>query len=780
MTALLGTNIAAPIMPFTAEDVYPTHDALYGKGGWRSVSTYADMLAIPLGRRTRGMQVSVTDDPVTNNNALWEWTGVAFVISSLSAGGSALPSVGIFTGATSGVVGGIGVDETDNILAAINAVGPGGGELIIRALDPNDPIYINGPLPIENSNLTLRFQGLLLMGPGAYVRVNGGLQEVIRTERGQVHTLKLRAASYTDGEGRLVLPLETGGGTFLDVDDQVVIRGQNDAYGKAFNKQVTKIISISGDDAVCADEPDETYQPTYPGSDWPSDITTGTTISIAAFSSLTADVAEASTATVTVTNTGFFTLGALCYINDSQTEASMMAEMDPPVTSTLSSACNMEIARIVAIDAEASTLTFDRHLERPFLVSKGAGVTVMAPVVNTHLKADLVEWAAPQPDRKNSAFAINYSDGCTIEVAKINGKAGRKGAAARIGYSHDCHIFGTRAVDAYSFGSAEGYGLTLYYSTKCTINRSVGMGNRHNFLLQATTLCEVVLNYSGDDWISGIDAHGANCYGNLIAFNTVTRSINHAPGVTNGGGIRIGNTSHTIGDHGTVVRNNWIIGYLGDKHAAIDISPSSRDTQVIDNVIVKCQVGFRHYKVSGSIPEQHANHVLFQGNTLEKVAEPFDIENYDGNSYWDALTMLRNTFIECGPVVVWDLPKLICKENDVIRMKYVPGTYAFDFRGIADLRVYGCSADGAARAARVTNCGKAKVVRNWFGDSIEGQSVIDGGGNTTLINLDNSDGIPDLALYQGGDTFGTSIGNSIEGGSGFGSTTADTIDGGNF
>lgn len=59
MTAIPGTNVIAPIVPFSTEDGYPSHLALYGRGGYRTVPTVADRDAIPLLRREVGMLVYV-------------------------------------------------------------------------------------------------------------------------------------------------------------------------------------------------------------------------------------------------------------------------------------------------------------------------------------------------------------------------------------------------------------------------------------------------------------------------------------------------------------------------------------------------------------------------------------------------------------------------------------------------------------------------------------------------------------------------------------------------
>lgn len=700
----------------------------------------------------------------------------AAAAAQVETGGDTLASAGIYTGASYGVVGGIGVDESRRILDAINAVGPNGGTLIIRAATPGDPIYINSPIPIETSNLVIKFTGTLLAGPGAMVRINGGLKEILRTERGQEHTLKLRAASYADGEGRLVLPLESGGGAFLNIGDRVVIRGQNDKYGKAFSKQVTTIIAIAGDDATCSDEPDETYQPTYPDSDWPSDLTTGTTIAISAYSPMTVDYAGRTSSTLTVANTSYFTVGDLCYISDDLTEEDLMVRNEPTIVTNLRSRCNMEIARLVA--KTETTLTFDRHIERPFLVADGAGVAVMDPVRGSHIEADVVRWDAPQPDRKNSMFAINYSEACSIKASWVDGKAGRLGAAGRIGYSYDCHILQTRALDAYRFESAEGYGLTLYYSTNCSIKNCYAVGNRHNYLVQACTLWDISENYSGDDYISGIDVHGANSVKGRISNNIVTRSTNHAPGVTNGGGIRIGNTSHSLGDHETVVENNLVVGYQGNLHCALDVSPCSRDTVLSRNTLMDCTIGLRHYKVNSGLANQHANKITMLNCLMIRVANPLDVENYDGNSYWDELVIKDTVFDRCGPIVVWDIPKVFIKGCDVDGAPYVAGGHAFEFRGIQDLRVFGCCVDGAARGVFVKNCGTAKIVRNWLGDTVEGIAVTDDGGNTLLIDHQNDYGVEIPTLINGG-AFSSSTTDTINGGT-FSSSVTDTYVAGGF
>jgi len=62
MAGIQGTNIVAPVVPLDTADVHPTHEAQYGKGGYRTVATTADRDALPAARREGGLLVFVTAD----------------------------------------------------------------------------------------------------------------------------------------------------------------------------------------------------------------------------------------------------------------------------------------------------------------------------------------------------------------------------------------------------------------------------------------------------------------------------------------------------------------------------------------------------------------------------------------------------------------------------------------------------------------------------------------------------------------------------------------------
>lgn len=82
MANLTGTNLVAPTVPFTTEDKYPTHYAKYGNGGWRSVSTYAELVSIPLERLEEGMAAYCLE-----NNKIYIYLNETWTMLSIGEGG---------------------------------------------------------------------------------------------------------------------------------------------------------------------------------------------------------------------------------------------------------------------------------------------------------------------------------------------------------------------------------------------------------------------------------------------------------------------------------------------------------------------------------------------------------------------------------------------------------------------------------------------------------------------------------------------------------------------
>lgn len=78
MSSIKGTNVFAPIVPFDTTDVYATHEARYGRGGYRTVESNDERDGIPVMRREPGMLVwvSATSQAWRLNQNLTTWTEV--------------------------------------------------------------------------------------------------------------------------------------------------------------------------------------------------------------------------------------------------------------------------------------------------------------------------------------------------------------------------------------------------------------------------------------------------------------------------------------------------------------------------------------------------------------------------------------------------------------------------------------------------------------------------------------------------------------------------------
>lgn len=80
MSNLPGTNLIAPIAPFSDNDDYPTHDEKYGKGGYRAVADATARDAIKKSRLVLGMAVRTLSD-----NIVWILTTMPGASENLSA-----------------------------------------------------------------------------------------------------------------------------------------------------------------------------------------------------------------------------------------------------------------------------------------------------------------------------------------------------------------------------------------------------------------------------------------------------------------------------------------------------------------------------------------------------------------------------------------------------------------------------------------------------------------------------------------------------------------------
>ena len=122
MSSIKGTNVLAPVVPFDTTDSHASHEARYGKGGYRSVAETAERDAIPALRREAGMLVLTLSDGVTwrLGSNLTSWTDYSVTGPQGPAGPQGIPGVA----GVAGVAGPTGPAGSD--ASVVDAVIDGG------------------------------------------------------------------------------------------------------------------------------------------------------------------------------------------------------------------------------------------------------------------------------------------------------------------------------------------------------------------------------------------------------------------------------------------------------------------------------------------------------------------------------------------------------------------------------------------------------------------------------------------------------------------------------
>lgn len=653
-------------------------------------------------------------------------------------GGAGLQSVAVYSARDFGFIGGADREESKSLNRALTECGlRGGGVVVVKSLADGDPIFLDKPVQIEHSNVTLLVLSPIIFAHGGFLRISGGYEEIRRTELGQVDLIAISVDTFKDPETQnLAFTTRPGEGQYLRVGDRVTLRGENDAVGNAIEKQTVTIAKIDGDTVVSTDEPENgiIFRAKYPESAWIPDHTTGTTVSIVVYSAFTEDKTGPNVFYGDVDDGSKFKRGDLLYVSDARLERDVMF----PEPATLKSAAVMEHAKVSSV--EGNRVFFDRVLLREYLKSYKGGVSKLRAIFNSHIITNDISWKTPQESRKSPAVSINFGDKCSVQVASMRGEMGRLGTGIRVAYSYDCTVANSQIFNAARYESAEGYGIVLYYSTYSRITKCVATGNRHNYLVQTTTSCDIIENVSTDDYISGIDLHGAGAINTRILNNRVTRSNKHTPDSTKGGGIRNGNTSHMIGDHGTLIANNYIEGYNDTlEAAAIDVSPSSQNVVVRDNHVMDCSIGFRHYKVhTRATVDQIARNILVMGNTFQRCTKLI-VTDKDPHSWFEDLTLIDNISMDnASHFRVQDVPKVTMIGNKIINPRNTAGSWGFDVKNCQDLYATDNLAKDANKGFRVENCPNGKVVKNLLDFTRDNEPFRANGANPGLINKANT------------------------------------------
>lgn len=183
MAELKGTQVAAIVVPFTDADKYATHDAEYGKGGFRSVETIALRDAIPTERKTKGMVVRVNETGLHyywNGSAWTEWLpkGTMLVDATLSTSSTNPVQNKVITAKTQEIeaTANSANAKADSALATANAAIP--KSYIDTALDDNaldTRVPSTKLLNTTATNISIAIQSVLDRAVQAYDIANAAI-----------------------------------------------------------------------------------------------------------------------------------------------------------------------------------------------------------------------------------------------------------------------------------------------------------------------------------------------------------------------------------------------------------------------------------------------------------------------------------------------------------------------------------------------------------------------------------------------------------------------------
>ena len=703
-----------------------------------------------------------------------------------------------------GVVGGVGVDESNNILYMLNTVGAnGGGACIIASADGVSPIYIDKLVSVYYSDLDIEFRSPLVFGAAGGIRIMGAMDEFVRAPATNAGGL----ASDT-AEGDKELPLATSltkmqASDFVD-GDLITVRGQNGADGNALEKQIVTVVSRNTGTNVLtiSEELEEDFLVTYPLSEWePSPgVADNTTIYVNRAGSFTANVSRGAMA-AEVTNLANFAIGDLVRVYDSRNENDMNASAIRGSGLPYENVCNLEYVKITdilpdGVDPTKGTVTFDQPLSKSYLFGTPyfGGIAKVLPVSNVRIHGARISYYEDQVSKNAHAISINFAENCHVYDCEVEGiygyqmtgsdydhdidgfliPYGRMGQAIRISDSFNCWVYDCKILGAAHTGSGSGYGFANYKSTNCGVYNTVATGCRHNFLMQASTKWSVINCQSWDDGISGIDVHGALEVDGVIANNILHRSTRHTSDASNGAMIRLGNTSHTVGCHHVVVQNNYCYGNYETNIAAIDFLPASTYLTIEGNKIHGGYYGIKNSKnPSQCVPTQTASHIVIRDNDLYDITNrPIYLEGIpdttgprssgkadyvlvENNATWNTE---QHYHISGGDAIT----NLTVSRNRAIDPITSP---ANDYYGLVVTDVAGLMVDGnnfhlCSRGISLTDATNACIIGNTLTATIDATPITLAGTNTgpgggALINVANI--VDNSSIASGSSSFTTAV-----------------------
>lgn len=529
----------------------------------------------------------------------------------------------------------------------LNKGGAGVNKVIIRARNPSDSIYLNRLVTLYASNTHVEFRSPVIFGASGGLRIMGDQPEVLRN--GKTFKAKLRSQAAA---GATVLELSSNSpttnmqATDFQAGDVIVLRGQNDVYGKAMTKQVVHVASIDAglNNLNLSEELEYTFEVTYPLSDWLPDLTTGTTIALAAYAALTVNAA-AGDMMVRVNRSQLessgIVAGSMVLVSTNETEYDINSHAHSSGGTPYKNAARLEWKKVISttvFDADETDVLLDSPLIDAYATLKYAGITLIAPVVNSYFAGVRASYNADQGSRNTHGIQVGYSYKSGVRDCEVDGTGGAKGNSFRLSNSIDCTAVQCRASNPKFFGSGEGYGFTSYYSERCKFINCTAEGCRHNYLVQKANGSQFLYCDSINDFISGFDVHGVRSFNTHFLGCRGFGGPGLAADATHKSIFRVGNTSHACGDFNTVMEGCFSVGakLYGSiaTYAALEIFGASSDITMRGCFSTDCHTGIRAgYDNDRTTEPDPPVNLIQEGNTWRNITVMLDAASTYGTSY---------------------------------------------------------------------------------------------------------------------------------------------------
>jgi hypothetical protein len=620
----------------------------------------------------------------------------------------------------SGLAGDGVTDDGPAIQTVLNNLGVTGNhsyEVMVEA-PPTGVIYINSTVQIQSDNVTLRFGSPLLYGALGRIRIQGEMAETPASNKPVLSSAA--AAGDTTITLNNTVPFSVG--------SYIVIRGARDATGNPLDNQkeyhtVTALTATS----LTLNEPLENAYATFnanPGA--PASFGHSTEITRAISSGITS-AANRGDRTVTVSDSSVFTAGDYVQIlDDSHT-------VDPSGADETTNFKHHEVAEVKQI-VSSTQVRLSHALYHTYNLAKNARIAKLNPVKHATIRDANVTWSTMST--VSNAFEIRNGVQCQLVNCQVAGDYAKtkswRNQAFRLTDSYLCETANCYATDPANTSSGSGYGATLYGATQCIVRGCRFSSNRHSVLFFTGAAGNLVTDCISEDvCLSDYDFHGAECVDNLVTDCIAIGGDSAATdGSTQKSACKVGNTTHTDGDHHNVFSNMQIINYLG---AAFEVVPQSSDNTFRNSRVTGAYTGIK--LVSNS-----SNTNLITTNTFVENVDFADISvgltNVSGgaSSIVQGLTIENCRFIRSTTgLAPTNASKVRLYRNSFYDSSIPTGTYAISGNAITNFSAKSNDLSGCARGVKLTACPGARVCGNILHDLAETTVFEDAGGNTSAL-----------------------------------------------